>query len=63
MSRRSLLKVGDGGLAITVPKGWAEYYGLQAGDRVEMVADAELHIRPPKVGIKAERKRSSREAK
>lgn len=46
--RRSLIKMGRGGLVVTVPKGWAEYYGLRAGDRPEMIADDELTIRPLK---------------
>jgi len=40
--------MGKGGLVVTVPKGWAEYYGLRAGDRLEMIADGELTIRPLK---------------
>jgi bifunctional DNA-binding transcriptional regulator/antitoxin component of YhaV-PrlF toxin-antitoxin module len=34
--------MGKGGLVVTVPKGWAEYYGLKAGDEVQMVADNDL---------------------
>jgi bifunctional DNA-binding transcriptional regulator/antitoxin component of YhaV-PrlF toxin-antitoxin module len=40
--------MGRGGLVVTVPKGWAEYYGLTAGDKLEMIADGELTIRPLK---------------
>ena len=42
---RSLLKVG-GSLALTVPRPWVLYWGLAPGDRVEVVADGELQVRP-----------------
>ena len=45
---RSLQRAGDGGLAVTIPKAWAAYYGLQPGDKVEVVANGVLRIRPPK---------------
>ena len=43
---RSLIRMGDGGLVVTVPKGWAAFYGLKPGDKVELVADDEIIIRP-----------------
>jgi bifunctional DNA-binding transcriptional regulator/antitoxin component of YhaV-PrlF toxin-antitoxin module len=46
--RRSLIKMGRGGLVISIPKGWAEYYGLRAGDKLQMIANGELTIRPLK---------------
>ncbi|HZA25152.1 MAG TPA: AbrB/MazE/SpoVT family DNA-binding domain-containing protein [Dehalococcoidia bacterium] len=33
-------------LAIILPKGWFNYFGLKAGDAVEIVADGNLVIRP-----------------
>jgi len=45
---RSLLKAGDGGLAVTIPKAWAAYYKLRPGDKVEVVANSVLKVRPPK---------------
>jgi len=45
---RSLLRAGDGGLAITIPKAWAVYYGLRPGDKVEVVTNGRLVVRPPK---------------
>jgi len=41
---RKLFATGDS-LAITLPKAWARYFHLKAGDTVEMVANAELVIR------------------
>ena len=37
-------------LAITLPKGWLAYFGIKAGDFVQIVADDELVIRPERVG-------------
>jgi antitoxin component of MazEF toxin-antitoxin module len=33
-------------LAITLPRGWLSYFGLKAGDEVQIVANGELVIRP-----------------
>ena len=33
-------------LAITLPPGWLRYLGLRAGDRVEVVVDEDIVIRP-----------------
>jgi AbrB family looped-hinge helix DNA binding protein len=46
LTRRKLIAMGDGGLVVTVPKAWRDYYGLKAGDVVIVVADGELRIRP-----------------
>jgi AbrB family looped-hinge helix DNA binding protein len=46
ISTRSLIKMGAGGLVITIPKGWSRYYGLKPGDRLEVIANGELTIRP-----------------
>ncbi|MFC1871653.1 AbrB/MazE/SpoVT family DNA-binding domain-containing protein [Chloroflexota bacterium] len=43
---RKLIKFGESGLALTIPKGWTRYYGLKAGDRLEVIANGELVIRP-----------------
>jgi bifunctional DNA-binding transcriptional regulator/antitoxin component of YhaV-PrlF toxin-antitoxin module len=46
LTLRKLIKFGDGGVVVTVPRGWVRYYGLKAGDRLEVIADGELRIRP-----------------
>ncbi len=46
LTLRSLMKMGQGGLVLTIPKGWAAFYGLQAGDKVVVVANGELRILP-----------------
>ena len=48
LMRRKLIAAGDGGLVVTVPKAWWDYYGLKAGDVVIVIADGELRIRPLK---------------
>ena len=45
---RKIIKFGTGGLVMTIPKGWVRYYELEAGDRLEVIADGELTIRPTK---------------
>ncbi|MBA7599482.1 hypothetical protein ES703_06516 [subsurface metagenome] len=46
LTRRKLIKMGDGGLVLTVPKAWCDYYTLKAGDVVIVIADGELRIQP-----------------
>lgn len=43
---RKLIKFGVNGLVITIPKGWTHYYNLKSGDKLEVIADGELTIRP-----------------
>jgi len=45
LTLRKLIRFGDGGLVITLPRSWARYYQLKAGDKVEVIADSELIIR------------------
>jgi bifunctional DNA-binding transcriptional regulator/antitoxin component of YhaV-PrlF toxin-antitoxin module len=35
-----------GSLAVTLPRGWLNYFGIKAGDVVEVVANGTLVIRP-----------------
>ena len=42
---RKIIKFGQTGLVITIPKSWIRYYKLKAGDRLEVIADGELIIR------------------
>jgi bifunctional DNA-binding transcriptional regulator/antitoxin component of YhaV-PrlF toxin-antitoxin module len=52
---RKLFKVGEGGIAITLPKAWTNYHHLGPGDMVEIVADEQLIVRvktqPPEKSI------------
>ena len=42
---RRLLRIGNGGFAVTLPKAWIRYYKLNPGDQVEIIADVDLIIR------------------
>ena len=47
ITTRSLIKFGSGkGLAVTIPRAWAEYYGLKAGNKVVVITNGELTLRP-----------------
>jgi AbrB family looped-hinge helix DNA binding protein len=46
LTRRKLIRFGKGSLVITLPKPWVDYYGLKAGDRLEVITDGKLIIRP-----------------
>ncbi len=43
---RKVIQTGVGGLCITLPKGWAAYYNLKTGDKVNIVANGNLIITP-----------------
>jgi len=42
---RILFKVGEGSLAVTLPKAWVVYNRLKAGDVVELIVDGGVLIR------------------
>ncbi len=42
---RKIFRIGEGGVAITLPKAWINYHRLQPGDRVEIIVDGDLTIR------------------
>ncbi|GAI97891.1 unnamed protein product [marine sediment metagenome] len=42
---RSLFKIG-GGFAVTLPKAWVRHNNLKPGDKVEVIANREVTIRP-----------------
>lgn len=50
LTKRKLIAMGRGGLVVTVPKAWCDYYALKAGDVVIVVADSELRISLPQKG-------------
>lgn len=43
--QRTIIKFGNGGLVVTIPKAWADYHKLVPGDKVEMKADHNLVIK------------------
>ncbi len=50
---RKLFRIGEGGVAITLPKAWINYKRLKPGDTVEVVVDGDLTVR---VKVKPEEK-------
>jgi len=42
---RKLVRFGQSGLVLTIPKGWARYHGLEPGDKVEVIANRDLVVR------------------
>ena len=48
LEERMIYRVGKSSLAITLPLSWLKYFGLGAGDRVEITGNGELTIRPRK---------------
>ena len=48
LMQRKLIKLGRSTLAITIPKLWVDHMKLKAGDKVEMVINKKLIIRPIK---------------
>jgi hypothetical protein len=51
--KRKLIPMGKGGLVVTVPKCWSDYYRLKPGDLVTITIDKGLHIRPEVLDKKA----------
>ena len=45
---RILFRVGEGSLAVTLPKAWATYNRLKPGDTVEVIANDGVIIRVKK---------------
>ena len=45
---RMIYRVGKSSLAITLPQNWLKYFGLTAGDSVQVTGNGDLTIRPHK---------------
>ena len=52
LTLRKLIKFGDGGVVMTVPKGWVRYHNLKPGDRLEVIVNNELVLRPERTTAK-----------
>ncbi len=48
LEERMIYRVGKSSLAITLPQNWLKYFGLTAGDTVEVTGNGDLTIRPRK---------------
>ncbi|MEK7848504.1 MAG: AbrB/MazE/SpoVT family DNA-binding domain-containing protein [Chloroflexota bacterium] len=45
---RSIIDLGQGSVVITLPKAWVRYYGLRPGDKVLVVTNGKLVVKPLK---------------
>jgi antitoxin component of MazEF toxin-antitoxin module len=45
LEKRKIYAAGKS-LAVTLPRAWLNYFGIKAGDEVEIVANGNLIIRP-----------------
>jgi len=43
---QKLIMVGKSSVAVIIPKPWIEYYGLEAGDEIEVITNETVIIRP-----------------
>ena len=43
---RTLIPMGEGGCVVTLPVAWLRFYGLKAGDKVTLIANDEIVIKP-----------------
>ena len=48
LEERTIYKVGKSSMVITLPRRWLKYFGLKAGDSVELTINGDLTIRPCK---------------
>lgn len=52
ITKRSLIRLGQNGLGVTLPKAWADYYRLKPGDKITVIANRRLVIKPINGGKK-----------
>ena len=45
---RKLFKIGEGGIAITLPQSWIKYHRLKPGDKVTIIIEQDLTIKADK---------------
>jgi len=45
---RSVIQIGDS-LCVTLPMAWTQYYHIKHGDKVEVVEDRVLRVRPVQI--------------
>ena len=45
---RKAIRLGKYQLVVTLPAGWVRYYNLKAGDKLEVIANEKLVVRPIK---------------
>jgi len=45
---RSVIDMGQGSYVMTLPKGWVRYFGIRPGDKLNVITDGDLIVRPKK---------------
>lgn len=53
LSERTVIDLGQGSYVVCLPKAWLRYYGLKPGDKVEVISNGEITIRPKRKGPEA----------
>ena len=53
IEKRSLIRLGRDCLVVTVPAAWARFYGLKPGDKVEVISNGKMTVKPLKPGEEA----------
>ena len=43
---RTITRVGSGSLVVVLPKGWLRWHSLRPGDKVQVITNGELRVRP-----------------
>ena len=56
IEERTVSKVGGNSLMITIPKGWLRFHRVEAGDKVEVITNGELRVRPVKASRRSIKK-------
>lgn len=46
LNERTVIDLGQGSYVVCLPKAWLRYYGLKPGDKVEVISNGEVTIRP-----------------
>ncbi len=58
LEEHAIYRVGRSSLVVTLPRNWLNFHGLMTGDKVEIVGNGELTIRPLKrKGSRSDQKR------
>ena len=43
---RKLIKIGESSLGVILPKGWLRFHDLEYGDRLEIITNGNVKIKP-----------------
>jgi bifunctional DNA-binding transcriptional regulator/antitoxin component of YhaV-PrlF toxin-antitoxin module len=57
---RSVINLGQGSCVICLPKPWLRFYGIKPGDKLEVISNGKLIIRPKNGTKRIRRKQNER---